>query len=266
MQSQLSRFQRHQLELISRVTPYAMAGHLLNTTVLAVAVAGSIPTSHLVMWCAYSYAIAGFLLFRYLRSSGRLPRSFQRAANRATIYSVLLALPWSGMAVLHFGDLAHGEELILVALGVGMAASGTIMLSAIPQAAFSYMSVILIPSAVLCLFFLNQKGYSLLGVLVVSYWCFLAALIAKITREISERKQADTALIESEMRYRALYEDNPCMYFTVDPAGIVLSVNKFGAQQLGCTSAELAGRLSKPFEIKGFTPGPIRTSATSAMR
>lgn len=146
------------------------------------------------------------------------------------------------MAVLHFGDLAHGEELILVALGVGMAASGTIMLSAIPQAAFSYMSVILIPSAVLCLFFLNQKGYSLLGVLVVSYWCFLAALIAKITREISERKQADTALIESEMRYRALYEDNPSMYFTVDPAGIVLSVNKFGAQQLGCTSAELAGQ------------------------
>ena len=32
---------RH-ITLVTRVTPYAMAGHLLNTTVLAVAVAGSI--------------------------------------------------------------------------------------------------------------------------------------------------------------------------------------------------------------------------------
>ena len=34
MQSNLSQLQRHQITLITRVTPYAMAGHLLNTTVL----------------------------------------------------------------------------------------------------------------------------------------------------------------------------------------------------------------------------------------
>jgi PAS domain S-box-containing protein len=53
---------------------------------------------------------------------------------------------------------------------------------------------------------------------------------------------ADIALLESEARYRALYEDNPSMYFTVDPAGTVLSVNGFGAQQLGWTTAELVGQ------------------------
>jgi two-component system cell cycle sensor histidine kinase/response regulator CckA len=33
----------------------------------------------------------------------------------------------------------------------------------------------------------------------------------------------------------------PSMFFTVDPAGVVLSVNEFGAQQLGYTAQELVG-------------------------
>ena len=47
---------------------------------------------------------------------------------------------------------------------------------------------------------------------------------------------------EAEARYRALYEDNPSMYFTVDPAGTVLSVNQFGAQALGYNAAEMIGQ------------------------
>ncbi len=46
----------------------------------------------------------------------------------------------------------------------------------------------------------------------------------------------------SEERYRALYEDNPSMYFTVDQEGKVLSVNRYGAEQLGYTVPELIGQ------------------------
>jgi PAS domain S-box-containing protein len=53
--------------------------------------------------------------------------------------------------------------------------------------------------------------------------------------DITERKRAQAALEESEARYRALYDDNPSMYFTVDASGTVLSVNQFGARQLGAT-------------------------------
>ena len=60
--------------------------------------------------------------------------------------------------------------------------------------------------------------------------------------DATERKRAETALQESDARYRALYHDNPSMYFTVDAAGTVLSVNDFGAQQLGYTPAELVGQ------------------------
>lgn len=46
----------------------------------------------------------------------------------------------------------------------------------------------------------------------------------------------------SEERYRVLHDDNPSMYFTLDAGGAVLSVNRFGAGQLGYTAAELLGQ------------------------
>jgi PAS domain S-box-containing protein len=66
--------------------------------------------------------------------------------------------------------------------------------------------------------------------------------IVGVQIDITERKRSQIALEESEGRYRALYHDNPSMYFTVDTSGEVLSVNEFGARRLGYTPAELVGR------------------------
>jgi PAS domain S-box-containing protein len=66
--------------------------------------------------------------------------------------------------------------------------------------------------------------------------------IVGVNIDMTERKRVQTALEESEARYRALYDDNPSMYFTVDAFGAVLSVNEFGARQLGYAPAELVGR------------------------
>ncbi|MDH3689299.1 MAG: EAL domain-containing protein [Gammaproteobacteria bacterium] len=59
--------------------------------------------------------------------------------------------------------------------------------------------------------------------------------------DVSERKRAEKALRASEERYRVLYDENPSTYLTVDPEGTVLSVNPFGAQQLGYSPEELVG-------------------------
>jgi len=59
---------------------------------------------------------------------------------------------------------------------------------------------------------------------------------------ITQIKQAEKVLQESEERYRVLYEDNPSMYFTVAQDGKILSVNRFGAQQLGYSVEELVGQ------------------------
>ncbi len=60
--------------------------------------------------------------------------------------------------------------------------------------------------------------------------------------DITERRKTENALRDSEERYRALYNDNPVMLFTLDPAGNVISVNKAGAGQLGYTAGELEGQ------------------------
>ena len=50
-------------------------------------------------------------------------------------------------------------------------------------------------------------------------------------------------LRRSEERYRTLYDETPSMYFTVDEAGIIRSVNQYGAQYLGYRGEDLVGKL-----------------------
>jgi len=195
MQSTQYEFQRRQIVLIARVTPYAMVGHLANTAVIAIALAGSVQPVPLIIWCAYSCSTALLLLVRHVKNRERSPRSFQRAAKKVTIYAFFLALPWSSLAILYLGSLAQGEELILVALGIGMAACATALLSAIPRAALGYISVILIPTTLKCLL-VGEKGYLLLGALALSYWGCMAALIAKTSRDIKERQESELVLAE----------------------------------------------------------------------
>jgi PAS domain S-box-containing protein len=49
------------------------------------------------------------------------------------------------------------------------------------------------------------------------------------------------SLKPSEETYRILYEDNPSMYFAVGADGVVLSVNHYGASNLGYRADELLG-------------------------
>jgi PAS domain S-box-containing protein len=61
-------------------------------------------------------------------------------------------------------------------------------------------------------------------------------------RDVTARWLAEETRRASEERYRALYDDNPSMFFTVDAAGTILSVNRFGAAQLGYAVEELQGQ------------------------
>jgi PAS domain S-box-containing protein len=55
-------------------------------------------------------------------------------------------------------------------------------------------------------------------------------------------QHAIEALRHSEAQWREVFEHNPVMYFMVDAAGTVLSVNTFGAAQLGYAVSELLGQ------------------------
>ena len=66
--------------------------------------------------------------------------------------------------------------------------------------------------------------------------------IANCLAEAIQRKQAEEAFRIGEERYRALYDDNPSMFFTVDEKGIIVSVNQYGATHLGYKIGELIGQ------------------------
>ena len=85
-------------------------------------------------------------------------------------------------------------------------------------------------------------------VLVASRWSLLrddhgnALSVLETNNDITERRRAEVALRESEEQWKAVFENNPTMYFMVDADGITLSVNALGAEQLGYIPDELVGR------------------------
>jgi PAS domain S-box-containing protein len=64
---------------------------------------------------------------------------------------------------------------------------------------------------------------------------------AALESRIRAEQRATEALRESEAQWKEVFEHNPVMYFMVDADGTVLSVNTFGATQLGYPVSELRG-------------------------
>src|SRR5712675_593157 len=60
--------------------------------------------------------------------------------------------------------------------------------------------------------------------------------------DAKERSRAAEELHGNERQWREVFEQNPTMYFMVDAAGIVLSVNALGASQFGYAASELVGQ------------------------
>ena len=63
-----------------------------------------------------------------------------------------------------------------------------------------------------------------------------------ISTDIEDRKRAEQAREEIEEQWRAAFESNPTMYFIIDEPGNIVTVNSYGAEQLGYRVDELIGQ------------------------
>ena len=64
----------------------------------------------------------------------------------------------------------------------------------------------------------------------------------EVFRDITERKETETRLRESEERYRNLYEDAPNAYFSVGTDGRVERANRSAVELLGYSLDEMVGK------------------------
>ncbi|WP_407170631.1 PAS domain S-box protein [Bradyrhizobium sp. ORS 111] len=67
-------------------------------------------------------------------------------------------------------------------------------------------------------------------------------IVMPLVNSTKDEEHAIEALRNSEAQWKEVFEHNPVMYFMVDATGSVLSVNTFGAAQLGYSVDELLGQ------------------------
>lgn len=171
----LFRVSSLQFSAITRATPLSTLGHIVNVTISLFAFQASVPWDLLAIWAAGSYAVAAYVFFRWATRSRRARRTevSRSATRKAIIYGAALAAPWGVLGCWLLGALPQQQELILIALCVGMSASGSVLLSATYPAALTYMACILAPVAIKCFLVLQGREYVLLGALTLSYAVFL---------------------------------------------------------------------------------------------
>lgn len=200
----LTRVHRDQLASLARATPTAMAGYAINVVIAVVAFRGLIPGVELAAWAVASLAICSFIGLRSVTRSLRTrqseaskPGSPLRDGRWALLIALASALPWATLATRWVGAVHGDSELILMALTVGMAASGSVLLAPIPAAAVLYATAILLPPALKCILFVPGHQYLGLGALAVSFLVFLYGLIVTTGRLFLERLEAVASLKET---------------------------------------------------------------------
>jgi diguanylate cyclase (GGDEF)-like protein len=184
-----------QFATVDRATPLGMFAHVINVTVALIALHSSVPVIPLALWAAASYGVAAWLVLRAIRRArrkartGAAPSGRMPSTRKAVIFGALLAAPWGVLGFWLLGGQPQQQELIVIALCVGMSAGGSVMLAAVYPAAVAYMACILLPVAVKCIL-LQGTEYLLLGALALSYAMFLLNCIDNYARMFAEKQRA----------------------------------------------------------------------------
>jgi signal transduction histidine kinase/ActR/RegA family two-component response regulator len=199
------RVYREQIASVARTTPFAMVGYAINVAIAFAAFSGNIPHWPLTTWVLCSLGICGTIGLRALRPMRSRYKEGKCSAVNSLLFAVVLALPWTTLATIWAGTMGGEDQVILIALVVGMAASGSLLLTPIPAAAFVYVATILVPLIVTFMLPGDQNNLVLAG-LSASFLAFLIALIVIGARMFIERLEALHQLKDSIAEAKAARE------------------------------------------------------------
>ncbi|NOJ39733.1 PAS domain S-box protein [Bradyrhizobium sp. WSM 1791] len=118
-----------------------------------------------------------------------------------------------------------------MALALGAVAGIWLLLGPAPTAAPHFIAIALLIASI-------AASLIMMGLVAHTRRQMEAVLQGRVSGEA----RAIETLRNSEAKWKEVFEHNPVMYFMVDATGTVLSVNTFGAAQLGYSVSELLGK------------------------
>ena len=71
--------------------------------------------------------------------------------------------------------------------------------------------------------------------------------LIRVCQDISDRLKMERSLVESEKKYRYLYENTPVMLYSIDSQDRIVSVSKYWLKKMGYKSEEVIGKKSSDF-------------------
>ncbi|MGZ3820949.1 MAG: PAS domain S-box protein, partial [Mucilaginibacter sp.] len=102
-----------------------------------------------------------------------------------------------------------------------------------------------------------RKDGSLVHLSWTSSWNEQDQIRYGVGRDVTENKKREAALIESEAKYRNLFENNPIPLFFWDLETLkILECNKAAEEKYGYTKAEFLNFTTKDLWAPGYTPSP----------
>ncbi|MGJ4930957.1 ATP-binding protein [Bradyrhizobium sp. HKCCYLS2038] len=185
------------LNAIARATPLSIVSSLINTTVVLASFHAVVDWNLLLLWSAFSYGLGLWLLARWFSKQRRAKRTAAeprrprkpQSLHKNIVMGAIMAAPWGILGFWLFGDLPQDQEMVLIALAVGMSAGGSVLLSAAYPAAITYMAVVLGPIVIKC-FTIAGGSYVILGFLALSYAFFLLVNVGTYAKLFAERGEA----------------------------------------------------------------------------
>ncbi|MEZ6014872.1 MAG: EAL domain-containing protein [Planctomycetota bacterium] len=139
-----SLFRARQLQSLLSATPIAMAINVGNALLVSRVMWGQIPSIVLVTWTALVFVLAAVALRGWQRARTLRPRrtASRRAHQRAEAQAAMLALVYAAVPMLFMPEVDLGRQLVLALVTTGLICGGGFVLSSLPWAATTFVSII----------------------------------------------------------------------------------------------------------------------------
>ena len=174
------------------------------------------------------------------RSLGRLTEEQERAIRETKQFGEG-PWPWAGLTLTQ-GGRAYARD------------GSPLLFHQVPLAQFpGWRVALLLPSRYEYLGYLRPflgRNRPLVLPLLALICVSVVVLYRKASSEVTQRRIAETALAESEERFRTLYHNTPAMLHSIDASGRLVGVSDYWTEVMGYSRDEVIGRPITDFMVE----------------